>query len=44
MDFLLKNEMAVFIVVYDKETFMLSEKLFPSYAQYVMTDKALIIQ
>ena len=33
-DFLLKNEMSVFIVVYDKETFMLSEKLFPSYAQY----------
>ena len=34
-DFLLKNEMAVFIVVYDMETFMLSEKLFSSYAQYV---------
>ena len=34
-DFLRKNEMAVFIVVYDKETFMLSEKLFSSYAQYV---------
>ena len=34
-DFLRKNEMAVFIVVYDKETFMLSEKLFSSYTQYV---------
>ena len=34
-DFLRKNEMAVFIVVYDKETFMLSERLFSSYTQYV---------
>lgn len=34
-DFLLKNEMTVFIVVYDKAAFMLSEKLFYSIEQYI---------
>lgn len=34
-DFLLKNEIRVFLVVYDKTAFMLSEKLFSSIAQYI---------
>lgn len=34
-DFLLNNEMMVFLVVYDKTAFMLSEKLFSSIAQYI---------
>lgn len=34
-DFLLKNEMTVFLVVYDKAAFVLSEKLFSSIAQYI---------
>lgn len=34
-DFLLENEMMVYIVVYDKASFMLSEKLFSSIAQYI---------
>ena len=33
--FLLKNEMKVFLVVYDKATFKLSEKLFLSITQYI---------
>lgn len=34
-DFLLSNEMTVYLVVYDKAAFMLSEKLFSSIAQYI---------
>ncbi|MDF2859447.1 MAG: putative phosphatase, C-terminal domain of histone macro like protein [Neobacillus sp.] len=34
-DFLLCNEMTVFLVVYDKATFELSEKLFSSITQYI---------
>lgn len=34
-DFLLKNEMTVFLVVYDKTAFVLSEKLFSSIKQYI---------
>lgn len=34
-DFLLRNEMTVFLVVYDKAAFMLSEKLFSSITQYI---------
>lgn len=34
-DFLLSNEMTVFLVVYDKAAFALSEKLFSSIAQYI---------
>ncbi len=34
-DFLLKNEMTVFLVVYDEETFVLSEKVFSSIIQYI---------
>lgn len=34
-DFLLHNEMTVFLVVYDKAAFKLSEKLFSSIAQYI---------
>lgn len=34
-DFLLINEMTVFLVVYDKTAFVLSEKLFSSIAQYI---------
>lgn len=34
-DFLLGNEMTVFLVVYDKAAFVLSEKLFSSIAQYI---------
>lgn len=34
-DFLLSNEMTVFLVVYDKAAFMLSEKLFSSITQYI---------
>jgi O-acetyl-ADP-ribose deacetylase (regulator of RNase III) len=34
-DFLLNNDMTVFLVVYDKTTFMLSEKLFLSITQYI---------
>ncbi|HHV28142.1 O-acetyl-ADP-ribose deacetylase [Acetivibrio mesophilus] len=34
-DFLLGNEMTVFLVVYDKAEFMLSKKLFSSIAQYI---------
>lgn len=34
-DFLLENEMIVFLVVYDKTAFMLSEKLFASIKQYI---------
>jgi O-acetyl-ADP-ribose deacetylase (regulator of RNase III) len=34
-DFLLNNEMTVYIVVYDKAAFMLSEKLFSSITQYI---------
>ncbi|KDR95456.1 O-acetyl-ADP-ribose deacetylase (regulator of RNase III), contains Macro domain [Peptoclostridium litorale DSM 5388] len=33
-DFLLRNEMTIFLVVYDRAAFMLSEKLFSSIAQY----------
>ena len=34
-DFLLKNEMTVFLVVYDKTSFILSEKLFSSITEYI---------
>ena len=34
-DFLLKNEMTVYLVVFDKTSFALSEKLFSSIAQYI---------
>ena len=34
-DFLLKNEMMVYLVVFDKAAFALSEKLFSSIAQYI---------
>ena len=34
-EFLLSNEMTVYIVVYDKAAFVLSEKLFSSIAQYI---------
>jgi O-acetyl-ADP-ribose deacetylase (regulator of RNase III) len=34
-DFLLHNDVLVFLVVYDKSSFMLSEKLFSSIAQYI---------
>ena len=34
-DFLLYNEMTVYLVVYDKATFILSEKLFSSITQYI---------
>lgn len=34
-EFLLSNEMTVYIVVYDKAAFMLSEKLFSSIKQYI---------
>ncbi|MFA5523251.1 MAG: O-acetyl-ADP-ribose deacetylase [Tissierellales bacterium] len=34
-DFLLKNEMTVYLVIYDKTAFMLSEKLFSSITQYI---------
>lgn len=34
-DFLLSNEMTVFLVVYDKAAFVLSEKLFSSINQYI---------
>jgi O-acetyl-ADP-ribose deacetylase (regulator of RNase III) len=34
-DFLLKNEMMVYLVVFDKAAFMLSEKLFSSIKQYI---------
>lgn len=34
-DFLLKNDMMVFLVVYDKAAFVLSEKLFSSIKQYI---------
>lgn len=34
-DFLLSNDMTVYLVVYDKAAFMLSEKLFSSISQYI---------
>lgn len=34
-DFLLNNEMTIFLVMYDKTSFMLSEKLFSSITQYI---------
>lgn len=34
-DFLLSNDMTVYLVVYDKKAFMLSEKLFSSITQYI---------
>lgn len=34
-DFLLKNEMTVYLVVYDRAAFILSEKLFSSITQYI---------
>lgn len=34
-DFLLSNDMMVYLVVYDKKAFMLSEKLFSSITQYI---------
>jgi len=34
-DFLLSNEMTIYLVVYDKASFALSEKLFSSIAQYI---------
>lgn len=34
-DFLFKNEMTVFLVVYDKAAFVMSERLFSSIAQYI---------
>lgn len=34
-DFLLSNEMTVYLVVYDRKAFMLSEKLFSSITQYI---------
>jgi O-acetyl-ADP-ribose deacetylase (regulator of RNase III)/transcriptional regulator with XRE-family HTH domain len=34
-DFLLNNDMTVFLVVYDKTAFILTEKLFSSIAQYI---------
>lgn len=34
-DFLLKNDMNIFLVVYDRKAFMLSEKLFSSIKQYI---------
>lgn len=34
-DFLLNNEMTVYLVIYDKAAFMLSEKLFSSIKQYI---------
>jgi len=34
-DFLLENDMTVYLVVYDKASFVLSEKLFSSIAQYI---------
>lgn len=34
-DFLMNNEMTVYLVVYDKASFVLSEKLFSSIAQYI---------
>lgn len=34
-DFLLNNEMTVYLVVYDKASFALSEKLFSAIAQYI---------
>lgn len=34
-DFLLRNEMMVFLVVYDKAAFRISEKLFSSITQYI---------
>lgn len=34
-DFLMNNDMTVYIVVYDKAAFMLSEKLFSSIKQYI---------
>lgn len=34
-DFLLKNEMTIYLVVYDKAAFKLSEKLFLSIGQYI---------
>ncbi len=34
-DFLLRHEMTVFLVVYDRESFILSEKLFSSITQYI---------
>ncbi|HHY81871.1 MAG TPA: O-acetyl-ADP-ribose deacetylase [Clostridiales bacterium] len=34
-DFLLKNEMTVYLVVYDKSSFRLSEKLYSSIKQYI---------
>lgn len=34
-DFLLSNEMTVFLVVYDKKAFILSEKLFSSIKEYI---------
>lgn len=34
-EFLLHNEMTIYLVVYDKATFMLSEKLFTSISQYI---------
>lgn len=34
-DFLLSNEMTVYLVVYDKSAFMLSEKLFSSIKEYI---------
>lgn len=34
-EFLLNNEMTVFLVAYDKTAFMLTEKLFSSIAQYI---------
>jgi O-acetyl-ADP-ribose deacetylase (regulator of RNase III) len=35
VDFLLKNDMNVYLVVYDKETLKVSEKLFSSVKQYI---------
>lgn len=34
-DFLLKNDMTVYLVVYDKASFMISEKLFSDIARYI---------
>ncbi|MGM9973586.1 MAG: O-acetyl-ADP-ribose deacetylase [Clostridiaceae bacterium] len=34
-DFLLNNEMTIYLVVYDKKSFILSEKLFSSIKQYI---------
>lgn len=35
LDFLLANDMKVYLLVYDEETFSISEKLFSSVKQYI---------